>query len=278
MLKNNVITNLRTEERYEGHFINDRLYGEGTLTVIDVQTKNPLLKYTGNFEEYAKCGRGKLTDYKNKLELEGYFNDDALVQGTRNQYKKYRVKNEKRELYDLMNKSQGEFKNGKLNDLQGILTKYESGEMIERFEGGFDEGLFYRGLRTKYTDGTVKQTDEKVGKSWVRKIYDADGNLKSEYGCPQYVQDLPYGEGYERKYENNEEISLYKGKFFNGLYSDTNAIFATLSDVPDETYVYNGEFRKGVFWSGTKRIVKGDKVVDAHKYVNGDRIFPEAQM
>ena len=219
-----------------------------------------------------------MTDYKNKLELEGYFNDDALVQGTRNQYKKYRVKNEKRELYDLMNKSQGEFKNGKLNDLQGILTKYESGEMIERFEGGFDEGLFYRGLRTKYTDGTVKQTDEKVGKSWVRKIYDADGNLKSEYGCPQYVQDLPYGEGYERKYENNEEISLYKGKFFNGLYSDTNAIFATLSDVPDETYVYNGEFRKGVFWSGTKRIVKGDKVVDAHKYVNGDRIFPEAQM
>lgn len=273
----------RTETRYEGNFINDSLYGEGTLTVIDAMTKIPLLKYTGNFEKNAKCGPGKLTDYEKGLELEGEFEDDVFVQGTWKRYDINGVKNKKSELNldKLIQTWEGGFKKGELNDLEGNVKKYENGKMIQETEGVFEEGFFLRGVITTYTgDGRVEQTDKWDDEKdlWVREIYDAGGNLKSEYGFPQYMNDLPYGKGYEIKYKNEKPISLYKGMFFNGLYNDREARFAELSDIPDETYVYEGLFRKGVFLDGTKRILKGGKDVDTHTYSNGKPIFPEAQM
>ena len=248
---------------YEGHFIDDSLYGKGTLTVIE--NKKLSLKYTGNFERNKRCGRGKLTDYKKNLELDGTFDDDAFVEGTRNVY---RGQNKEGDLYDLMNQSLGRFLNGKLEDPEGIFLKYESGKMIDKFEGEFEEGGILKGLRTKYTDGeTVELTDRKVGNSWVRKIYYADGKtLKSEYKVPQFWEDLPYGKGIENKYDEKEElISTYKGKFLKGLYTGQNAIF----EVPGENYIYIGGFKNGVFSNGLKYIYDGEEIVTHYEYKDG---------
>ncbi len=234
--------------KYEGHFLDGRCHGEGTLYFTNGD------RYVGNWKNHYREGQGRFY-FANGDEYEGYFHKNQLHgQG--------------RMRYANGNRYEGDWKNNNPNGY-GLL-QYANGD---RYEGTFKDGArhglgaMYYADQSKY-DGEWRD-DQRHGQGAL--VYPDGMSVKGHWANGEYKADwaelgfkgdtarlrncnLNYCEGGNGKFSYRNGAK-FVGEFSRGVPSGNGTVYYRNGDRYDGGWQEDAPQGKGVMYYANGRVV-----------------------